>query len=410
MLTIKKISFDNIYYIGINAKLDKDNRVLYLNLNDEEFKKVFNCYYEELKDNFHILNKYKKCYIIDENDVFYSCFGCIWGFSRQDFFSNIKIYTAPIDIILENKITNEKLDDIKVTGIALKTSYPLYTDFKFHIANFNMNYDKEKRIFVSKTKGDDKYYINLSIKSKKLFKFKTLSKIIYSVLEMFFLILGDIPQLEMITLCDDDSEFILYRELVDKYHQRKRLNPKNEIIGDITPTTINSKTIREFIQFRNNTNIIFDMLMIDMNSNGYLEIKNSSLLQLLEGLSKTIGPIKDENFRKILAFYFKSNKSTNFILSRRDKKETNVGNSADTDYVFIIKGTGHRNYLSHLDVNTRREVFVKIENNYAYWKLSLCARLYILDYLGIIIDKKLVKQLLHSIDKWAIDKHFRYKV
>ena len=409
-MVIKKISFDDVNYIDVKAELDLDERILTLNLNDNKFKQVFNCYYEELSDNNSKLNTFCNCYLEDDKGIFYTCFGCIWGFNRKNNQSNIKVYTAPINIIFKNRIVKEELDDKKITGLRFKTSYPLHTQFKFHIAIFDIKYDSRKKITISKSKDDNKYYIDLCINSSVEVTFKTLSKILYSILEMFFLILGDIPKLESIILYDDIGSFNLYRELVDKYHQRNGINPNNEIISNIIPATINSTTIKEFVNFRNKTSILFDMLMIDMNNNGYLEINNSSLLQLLDGLSKTIGPYKDEEFREILEYYFKSNKSTKYILSNRDKRMINLGKGPKKDYVFIIKSIGHRNYLSHLDVNRNRKVFIGIENNYAYWKLSLCARLYIMDYLGIDIDKKEVKKLLKSIDAWAVNRHLRYKL
>ncbi|MDD7150819.1 MAG: hypothetical protein SOT91_05415 [Bacilli bacterium] len=410
-MIIRKISCDNINYKNIFGELDIENRILHFNLDNQEFKDIFGFYVDERSDNSDKLDVYKNCYLIDENGVYYTCNGCIWVYSRKAKCSFIKVYTLPIDIIYENKIVSEcNLDNIKIKKMLLKTSYPLYAKFKWHIANFNIKYDARKKISILPTKSDDKFNIDLLIESNIDTTFKTLSNILYSILELIFLIFGDIPKLESIILCDNNSEFKLYRELVDKYHQRVQINPNNEIIGNIDSHALTPKLIRDFIKFRKETKILFDMLMINMNNNGYLEINNSSLLQLLEGLFKTIGPFTTENFREILNYYFKNNKSTNYLLSKRDKKLINVGTSNDKDYVFIIKGVGHRNYLSHLDVHTNRKVFIESENNYAYWKLSLCARLYITDYIGFTIDKELVKKTLISFDKWAITKHFRYKI
>lgn len=410
-MVIRKISCDNTNYKNICGELDIEHRVLRISLGDREFKDLFDFYVDELSNNSSKLNIYKTCYLVDENGIYYTCIGCIWGYNRKDKNSPIKVYTSPIDVIYENKIVlNDNVDDIKITKLSFVTSYPLYTEFKWHIANFNMKYDSRKKISILTTKDDNNFYINLLVESNIDISFKTLSNILYSILELIFLLFGDIPKLESIILFDKDYEYKLHRELVDKYHQRKQINPRNEIIGNITPLILTPKLIRDFIQFRTDTKILFDMLMIDMNNNGYLEINNSSLLQLLDGLSKTIGPFKDEKFREILDYYLKDNKSTKYILSKRDKKMINVGMGPDKDYVFIVKSVGHRNYLSHLNVNKNRQVFIELENNYAYWKLSLCARLYIISYLGIIIDKKMVKKLLMSIDQWAISKHFRYKI
>lgn len=409
-MVIKKISFDNSNYTNLSAELNMEHRVLRFCLNDDEFNNLFNFYYDELLEDSSKLNIYTTCYLSDDKGIPYTCSGCIWGFKRKDSHSNIEVYTGAIDVIFENRIVNSKVDDTKITKLVFVTSYPLYTEFKRYITNFTMKYDGRKKVSIQISRDEDKFYINLSIESTVVVTFKTLSTILYSILELIFLFFGDIPKLESIILYDKDCEFKLYRELVDKYHQRKNINPKNEIISSISSLTLNPKLVQQFIQFRKNTKILYDMLMIDMNNNGYLEINNSSLLQLLDGLSKTLGPFKDEPFYEILDYYFKNNKSTNYILSKRDKKLISVGSSAKKEYVFLVKAVGHRNYLSHLDVGRNRKVFVGIENNYVYWKLSLCARLYIMSYLGIKIDKKIVKNLLTSIDKWAVNKHFRYKI
>ncbi|MBQ8892305.1 MAG: hypothetical protein IJ068_05560 [Bacilli bacterium] len=410
-MVIRKISCDNINYKNVCGELDIEHRVLRLNLDNQEFKNLFDFYVDELSDNSSKLNVYKICYLVDDKGIYYTCNGCIWGYSRKDKYSSVKVYTAPIDVIYENKIVlDSNVDKIKITRLLLKTSYPLYTEFKWHIAKFSMKYDSRKTISILTSKSDDKFYIDLLVESNTDTTFKTLSKILYSILELIFLIFGDIPKLENIILYDKNTEFKLYRELVDKYHQREQINPKNEIISNIDSHIITPKLIQKFIEFRKETKILFDMLMIAMNNNGYLEINNSSLLQLLDGLSKTIGPFSNENFREILDYYFKDNNSTNYLLSKRDKKMINVGTSTDKDYIFIIKAVGHRNYLSHLDIKRNRKVFINFENNYAYWKLSICLRLYIADYLGITVDKQLVKSLLILIDKWAVNKHFRYKI
>lgn len=410
-MLIKKISCDNINYKNICGELDIVHRVLRLTLNNQEFKDLFDFYVDELYDNSSKLNIYNTCYLIDEKGIYYTCNNCIWGYSRKDKSNSIIVYTAPIDAIYENKIImDSNVDKIKITRLVLNTSYPLYAKFKMHIAKIRMKYDCRKTISISTSKSDDKFYINLSLESNIETTFKTLSNILYSIIEIIFLIFGDIPKLEDIILYDKNTEFKLYRELVDKYQQREQINPKNEIIGNIDSQTLTSKLIRYFMQFRKETKILFDMLMIDMNNNGYVEINNSALLQLLDGLSKTIGPFKNEEFREILDYYFKDNNSTNYILSKRDKKMVNIGTSQNQDYIFIVKAVGHRNYLSHLDVMKNRKVFINLENNYAYYKLSLCIRLYITNYLGLTIDKELVNNLLISIDNWAIKNHFRYKI
>lgn len=45
--------------------------------------------------------------------------------------------------------------------------------------------------------------------------------------------------------------------------------------------------------------------------------------------------------------------------------------------------------------------------NYAFWKINLCFRALILDYMGLIIDKELNKQIIGEIEKFKIKHKIR---
>ena len=60
------------------------------------------------------------------------------------------------------------------------------------------------------------------------------------------------------------------------------------------------------------------MLLININSDGYKEIKNCNLVQIMEGLYKTLKG--DNNLNDILEFYFISTAPIKKLLSRRDKR------------------------------------------------------------------------------------------
>ena len=143
-----------------------------------------------------------------------------------------------------------------------------------------------------------------------------------------------------------------------------------------------------------------------MNGDGYLEITNSMLVQLLEGFFKTINPGTNKNLREILGDYFISNQEINSLLVKRDLKD---GGDIHHTPIFLLKAKEHRHYLSHLNMNGPKKVFYQLENIYANWKLCLCLRIYIMQYLSIHINNTEFNKTKYSIEEWAKNHHLRYK-
>ncbi len=60
--------------------------------------------------------------------------------------------------------------------------------------------------------------------------------------------------------------------------------------------------------------------MTNMNGDFYVEIKNPKLVQLLEGLYKTMHPGAKMDLWQILEFYFLQNSVISILLDKRDLK------------------------------------------------------------------------------------------
>lgn len=115
---------------------------------------------------------------------------------------------------------------------------------------------------------------------------------------------------------------------------------------------------------------------------------------------------KDNLVDELKYFYYRT-KNAKMILSGRDKRKTK--GKYETE-IFIYKAKNQRHYLSHLNSNENKNVFYGLENIYAYWKLSLAIRLFILDYLDIKYDNNLLKNYIDKVNQWAKNNKLRYSL
>ena len=60
-------------------------------------------------------------------------------------------------------------------------------------------------------------------------------------------------------------------------------------------------------------------------------------------------------------------------------------------------------------MNEPKKVFYEIENNYAYWKLCLALRIYIIQSINVDINQDGFKEIKTSIESWAKKRRFKYK-
>lgn len=396
-----QISFDKEIYYEVDGNIDKESRVLKFVLPFENFKEVYKFNPGELFLDPEKINCYKNIYVIDENGTEYSCLNCILGYDRYE--DPLMIYSAPIDYVMENIISDTKKIDID--NMIITTSMP--KKYMPYIANLEFKYKRFKNICINRYIDNNKVIIEYSISSSKKVKYSDLSDILYSLMELTFLYLGDIPKIEKIC-AHADKDVNVYFANAPKYMQRSNIykSAKNGILAFVEPKCINKNVLDSFTKFRKNTKILFDLLMIHMNGDGYLEITNSMLIQLLEGMYKTNNPGSKKELWEILEYYFKNNTVIKTLLVRRDK--VNAGDQHNTS-IFLYKAKEHRNYLSHLNMNEPKKVFYEIENNYAYWKLCLALRIYIIQSINVDINQDGFKEIKTSIESWAKKRRFKYK-
>ena len=397
---ITRISVDKENFFDVTGSFDVESRIINLIISFDVLKSVFNLNCAELVMNPEKLNTNKVVYLCDENGMYYSCFNCIFGFKLKE---ELKIYTAPIEYILENVLTDER--NVETNKLVFRTSMP--KKFSLYISNVDFKYDKDIEISIKRLFDNDKVIIDYTVSSSKKYKYDKLSNIIYTILEMTFLYLGDIPRVDQISIFNE-KKIVLYIENAPKYIQRKGIyrSSTNGILSYIEPQSISKKQIKAFKKLRKQTKIIFDLLMTNMNGDSYVEIKNSMLVQLLEGLFKTMNPGVKMDLWQILEFYFLQNSVISTLLVKRDLKL--AGDQHNTP-IFLFKSKEHRHYLSHLNMNEEKNVFYQLENIYANWKLSHCIRIYIMQLIGVTINNDEFEKTKTSIEKWAKDHKFRYK-
>lgn len=400
-INIKSISLDKQNFFNVYGLIDLENRNIQFKLTFEELKKILRIDIEELLFGLDsVMKKLENIYLYDENNILYSCMGCIFSIKAK---SVVEFTSVAINIILENTVTD--LADLKINKVTFKTNYLGHSIHAAYIKSYGFSYDSTKKIFVN-TYTDDNFNIDIVVESSKKYSYYKLSKIIYTYLEMLFLVFGDMPTITEVLLLENDKKIKLHFDIVEKYKPKYKKRHGKEILGTITTKSINRETMKKFEKYRKETKIIYDLLMITINSEGYVEMKNCNLVQIMEGMYRTLTG-STENLEQIIIHYFNDYNNSKRLLSKRDKRQVNDPNSTQ---IFIYKTKNHRNYLSHLNLNQNKNVFYQLENNYAYWKLCLCIRIYLLEYLMIDCDNNSLKKRLEEIDSWAKKNKLRFSL
>lgn len=398
MLDINKMSFDMITFFEINGKFDKENRKISFKISLEKLEEVFNI---DVQNMFFAIDKtmekIKNVYILCSDGKKYSCLECIFSIYMKE---EITFSSVAVNFIFENILTNKT--DIKTKKVTFRSYYIGHSIHSAYIRSYSFNYNHRKKVII-KTYTNENFHIDISVESKNECWYSELKDIIYSVIEIIMLIFGNIPIIYGVDI-GNEQDIKAYFEIVDKYKAPKKKNFGRGIVGSITEKTLNKDIIKRFQKFRKNTKIIYDLFMINVNSEGYKEIKNCNLIQIMEGLYKTLGNPKIE-LKNILIYFFYYSKSSQKILTRRDKRKVKDPNNTP---IFIYKANNHRNYLSHLNLKQNKNVFYKLENIYAYWKLTMCIRLYILEYLNISYECEKIPEYIKEVDNWARKNKLRF--
>lgn len=246
-------------------------------------------------------------------------------------------------------------------------------------------------ISISRRKTDQYTHILLiDISSEFHTSAEKFDSVMLTVLELVTLISGVSPLLKHRILFTADKAVSLHRELVRKHysstHQRIQYP-----ISQIDSNAINEESLTRYLDLKKRLGILIDLLLTILNGDDYLEMKCANLVQSIEGFYrsayKTQGSLK-----QILNLAFDQD-LTRSLLTHDEFYGTK---SPVRNFSFLEKACNHRNYLSHLNINTKKPIFEQHELYYAFTKLSLCLRIAIINKIEIPIDDDLLKQ---SIDK-----------
>ena len=308
-IIIKSISLNKQDFYDLNGRINLEKRDIQFSFSSEEVKTILGIEIEELlfcSDS--VMKKLENIYLCDVNNKIYSCIGCIFSIKVKDF---AEFSSVAINIMLENTVTD--INDIKTNNVTFKTNYMGRSIHAAYIRSYSFSYDSTKKIFIN-THTDDNYNIDITVESSKKYSYYKLSKILYTYIEMLFLLFGDMPTITEVSLLENDKMVKLYFDIVEKYNPKYKKRHGKEILGTITNKSINRESMKKFEQFRKETKIIYDLLMININSEGYVEIKNCNLVQIMEGMYRKITGSSDE-LRVILNHYFSDyNNSKKFSL------------------------------------------------------------------------------------------------
>lgn len=142
-----------------------------------------------------------------------------------------------------------------------------------------------------------------------------------------------------------------------------------------------------------------DIYLTIINSDTYREIKINMILQCIEGFYRCIYDKKKQlSYKQILEIVFLKNNYCKKVLSNLDKRIVVI--NGKNENIFLYKAKNHRNYFSHLNINERKNMFEKMQINYAYWKIILVYRLLLLEYLDVKYDKKLLNEIIIDINNY----------
>ena len=393
MIIISKMSIDKVNFYDVSGNLDLINRIVSLNVdfNDAQtmldISNLAKLYFSDEVDE-----KLKLIYLKSDKGIDYTCFNGIFGMNIED---KLSIVSNSIDMIIENGMLDTIND--KINSLKVKFSFNRRCVVGSVFKDLDFYYTSDKKINVTSSLFVDKIYIDISVDSKKMCGYDKLSQIIYTLAEMIFLIVGDMPCTEETIGRLDNIDINYYFDIVDKYKNLGK-NKKSIVLNVIDSSTLNKNNMKKFELFRRNTKIIYDLFLRVVNCDDYTEIKNCNLIQIIEGLYKTIQNNYKIELRLLLDAYFNSSVSMKKILSRRDKRKIAHDNQTP---IFIYKSVNHRNYLSHLEHNQVKNVFFKTENIYAYYKLVLSLRVFLLEYIGIGFDEYSLIDAVNKIESLA---------
>lgn len=387
---IEKMSIDKKMYYDVMCEIDIVKLQISFSISIDLYTKLSGLTIADILFEPNLVyEKFKNLYLRDKDGIDYSCLNCIFKINTVE--DQIKFVSVSIDKIITNVVTDDI--NVPINKVTIKTRYIGCPKYAAYIKNCRFNYTDNIAVNIEVSKKID-FNIDITIVSKTT-TYDKLSSLALTYIELILLCFGEMPLIENIVIDNNIKKMNLFLSLADKYVAKNRAKGNN-VISVIDENTINKQIIKNFLQFRKKAKIIYDIFMVNVVSDGYIEMKNCQLLQVMEGLHNSITGM-DNKLYQVLNYYFLYNKSTKKILTNRDKSK--VKNKYRTP-VFLYKCQNQRNYLSHLNQNQYKNVFVNFENIYAYSKIFLCLRIIIADIIGLKYDISMIEKRLVDINSY----------
>ena len=161
-IKIKSISLDKQKFFDVYGLIDIEKRNIQFKIPFEDIKKILGIEIEELLFGSDcVMKKLENIYLYDENNILYSCIGCIFSIKVKD---SVEFTSVAINIMLENTVTD--LTVLKTNKVTFKTNYMGHSIHAAYIKSYSFSYDSAKRIIVN-TYTDDNFNIDITVESRK---------------------------------------------------------------------------------------------------------------------------------------------------------------------------------------------------------------------------------------------------
>ena len=376
-IKIIKIKKENGKEFDVDCVLDLDNRhIKKFYIKQETFFELFNIKSSFIFSDIDALN----LVLYSDNTCFYCC-NCIFGFNL-DMNGNFSIFCNSIDYIISNTCDNYK--ELKATKFQINFELPRCIRNNYIEFNTEFNYSRNTRVSLKKEYRTKKpCLLILTISSQNQLSANSLSNLAYKVYELLMLYFGVGLEITSRKFYLNDLSMDFYSSIVDKYSYGVKNSVSFSNFVMIDKNSLNKNIIKKYILFEKETSLLNSIYLTIINSDIYREIKLNMILQCIEGFYRCIYDKKAKlTYKQILESVFIKNQYCKKILSNLDKRIITINGTNEN--IFLYKARNHRNYFSHLNINKRKNMFEKMQINYAYWKIVLVYRLLLLEYLGII--------------------------
>lgn len=392
-IKIIKIKKEDGKELNVNWILDLSNRCIKKSTID---KKVFLELFD-LKSSFSFSDISDLNLILYSDNCLYYCNNCIFGFNI-DMNGEFSIFCNSIDYIISNTSNNYK--QLKIQQYEINFELPQC--IKNNYIDFDIKFDYSKNIKVNLKKvyrHKLPCLLVLTITCRKEVYADTLDDIAYKIYELLMIYFGVGLNITNRILKVDDIKMYFYASIVDKYSFGVKNSVSFSNFVMIDKFSLNKDIIKKYENFVKETSILKDIYLTIINSDTYREIKINMTLQCIEGFYRCIYDKKRKlSYKQILEIVFLKNNYCKKVLSNLDKRIITI--NGENENIFLYKARNHRNYFSHLNINERKNMFEKMQINYAYWKIILVYRLLLIQYLDVKYDKELLNEIIMDIDNY----------